>query len=168
MVLHYRCGSPRSYLYSKPFLNITGASATLATGWQVTAPFDAIAWTWVAFIGLYFPLALIYEDVRDMEGDRAVGRRTPVLLVGSKFVRRWFATLLFLMPLAFYFVPARLSDADDWRGILSAAGLALPSWTCAARALLLHDRSADRLTYQLFTLTWILTVATAPLLLARS
>ncbi|MFG3134059.1 UbiA family prenyltransferase [Streptomyces tendae] len=167
VVLHYRWGSPRLYLYWKPFYNIAGASAPLATGWQVTAPFDAIAWTWLGFMALYFPLALIYEDVRDMEGDRAVERRTLALVLGPKFVRRWFATLVLLLPLVFYFVPARLSDAGDWPGIVCAAVLAMPSWFCAVRALRLHKRAADHLTYQLFTLTWALTVATAPLLLAQ-
>lgn len=167
VVLHSRWGSPRFYLYWKPFFNLAGVAVAPATGWQVTAPFDATAWTWLAFMALYFPLALIYEDVRDMEGDRAVGRRTLTLVLGPEFVRRWFATLMFLLPLVFYFVPARLSGAGDWRGILSAAVLAILSWICAARALRLHHRSADQLTYQLFTLTWTLTVATAPLLLAH-
>ncbi|MFE9768153.1 UbiA family prenyltransferase [Streptomyces sp. NPDC005808] len=166
--LTYRWGSPRYYLWWKPAFNVSGAFAPPAVGWQLLAPLDATAWIWVAFVAVYFPLGLIYEDVRDMEGDRATGRRTLALVIGPGFVRRWFAALMVLLPFAFYLTLARMSDVSDWRGVVSAAAIALPSWTCAALALLRHGRSADRLTYQLFYLVWGLTIATAPLLMART
>ncbi|MET8558576.1 hypothetical protein ABZV64_26995 [Streptomyces sp. NPDC004959] len=40
------------------------------------------------------------------------------------------------------------------------------AWTCAARALLRHGRSAERLTYQLYFVALGVTLAAAPLLLA--
>ncbi|MFE6163246.1 UbiA family prenyltransferase [Streptomyces sp. NPDC056486] len=166
--LYYRWGSPRHYIWYKPAFNTSGALFPPASGWALLAPIDSTAWMWLAFVAVYFPLALIYEDVRDMEGDRAVGRRTLALVVGPTLVCRWFATLMVLLPFAFYFTLARASGAGDWKGIVCAAVLGALSWTCAARALLRHGHSADRFTYQLFYVTWGLTFATAPLLLARA
>jgi 4-hydroxybenzoate polyprenyltransferase len=166
LVAAYRWGTARRYLWWKPFFNISGAASTLAVGWQVAAPLDRTAWTWIATVALYFPLALTYEDVRDMEGDRAVGRRTPALIFGPTFVRCWFAALMAFLPFMFYFALARTSGAGDWRGVASAAVLGLLSWVCAARALLRHGRSADRLTLQVFYVVWALTLGTAPLLLS--
>ncbi|MGW5334188.1 UbiA family prenyltransferase [Streptomyces bauhiniae] len=166
--LAYRWGSPRHYLWWKPAFNLTGALAPPAAGWQILAPLDTTAWTWIGFVAVYFTLALIYEDVRDMEGDSAVGRRTPALLFGPAFVRNWFAAFMVVLPVAFYLVPARMSGAGDWRGVVCAAVIGLLSWTCAARALLRRGRSAERLTFQLFFLVWGLTLATAPLLITRA
>ncbi|MEU4675215.1 UbiA family prenyltransferase [Amycolatopsis sp. NPDC023774] len=168
LVVHSRWASPRYYLWWKTPMNISGAVTTLATGWQVSAPLGATAWTWIATVSLYFPLAMIFEDVRDMDGDRAIGRRTPALVFGPTFVRRWFATFSALLPCVVYFGLARPSGAGDWRGVISAVVLGILSWTCAARALRRHSRSADRLTLQLFFLTWVLTLASAPFLLAKA
>ncbi|OMI84715.1 hypothetical protein BSZ07_36135 [Streptomyces sp. M1013] len=166
VVLHYRWGSARHYLWWKPFLNCAGLIFPLATGWQATAPIDATAWTWILLISPYFALAMIYEDVRDMEGDEAVGRRTLALVLGPSLVRGWFAALMVLLPFVFYFALARPSGSNDASELISAALLGTVSWTCAARALLRHGRSAERLTFQLYFTTLVITLATAPLLLA--
>lgn len=166
LVAHPRWASSRHYLWWKPLFNISGAIASFATGWQVTAPLDTTAWIWIATTSLYFSFPMIYEDVRDMDGDRAIGRRTPALVWGEAFVRRWFATFMLSLPCVVYFALAFPSGAGDWRGVVSATVLGILSWICAARALLRHGRSADRFTYQLFCLTWGMTVATAPLMLA--
>jgi 4-hydroxybenzoate polyprenyltransferase len=166
--LAYRWGSPRHYLYWKPAFNFSGASLPIVSGWQVLAPLDSTAWRWIGFVAVYFTLALIYEDVRDMEGDRTVGRRTLTLVVGSAFVRCWFTALMVLLPFVFYVVLARPSGAADWKGLTSAAVIGVLAWTCAARALLRRERGADRVTYQLFYVVWALTLATAPLLIPRT
>ncbi|QRP42975.1 UbiA family prenyltransferase [Amycolatopsis sp. FDAARGOS 1241] len=166
VVLQYRWPSPRHYLWWKPLSNLSYQVVVPAYGWRLSAPLDATVWSWIAIFSGYFTLAFIYEDVRDMAGDRAVGRRTPALVFGPTFVRRWFASIIVLLPFVVYFGLARVSGAQDWRGAASAAVLAILAWTCAARALLRHGRPADRRTFQLYFLTWGLTLATAPLLLA--
>lgn len=132
------------------------------------APIDNTAWTWLVFLGVYMTFALPYEDVRDMDCDLATGRRTFALLLGPTFVRRWFAILMFLYPSVFYHVLARTSGVTEWKQLASVAILAPVSWLCAARALLRHGRSADRLTLLLFYLVWGLILGTAPLLMART
>jgi 4-hydroxybenzoate polyprenyltransferase len=166
--LAYRWGSPRHYLYWKAAFNLSGASFPFVSGWQVVAPLDGTAWRWIGCVAVYFTLALIYEDVRDMEGDRIVGRRTLALVIGPTFVRYWFAALMALLPFVFSFVLARPSGAADWKGLTSAAVIGALSWTCAARALLRRERHADRITYQLFYVVWALTLATAPLLMPQT
>jgi 4-hydroxybenzoate polyprenyltransferase len=166
--LTYRWGSPRQYLYWKVAFNLAGSLLLTASGWQLLAPLDGTAWRWIGFVTVYFVLAMIYEDVRDMEGDRSVGRRTPALVIGPTFVRCWFATFMVLLPFLFYVTLARPSGAAAWKCLTSAAVIGALSWTCAARALLRRERGADRLTYQLFLVVWTLTLATAPLLIPRA
>lgn len=166
VVLQYPWGSPRYYLWWKPIFNMSYQVIASAIGWQLSAQLNATAWTWIAITSIYFTLAYVYEDVRDMEGDSAIGRRTLALVLGPTFVRRWFAAVMVVLPFVVYFGLARASGAEDWRGVVSAVVLGIMAWTCAVRALLWHGRSADRRTYQLFNLIWALTLTTAPLLLA--
>lgn len=166
VIWNSRFAPPRYYLWWKTPQNIVATFVMCTTAWQVTGPLDATAWTWIVTITLYFCFSLIYEDVRDMDGDRAIGRRTPALVFGPTFVRYWFATFMVLLPGVVYFVLVRSSDVDDWRGWVSVGVVGTLSWYCAARALWRQGPAADGLTYQLFSFTWAVTCATAPLLLA--
>jgi 4-hydroxybenzoate polyprenyltransferase len=45
---------------------------------------------------------LPFEDIRDMVGDRAIGRRTFALMVGHWPVRITFAMIMFAIPVVLY------------------------------------------------------------------
>lgn len=159
--------TPRNYLWGKTLSIVVLTTAMLAASWQVVAPLDATAVLWIATIIPPYSLALIYEDVRDMAGDRAIGRRTPALVVGEWPIRIWFAAFTLGIPVLLHFVlfaPAETSA--PWRVAVCDVILAAMSWTCAARALLLHHHKADRLTYQLFILSFATALSTGAILWA--
>lgn len=163
-LLQFLWASDRYYIWWKTPANISGSLTQLATGWSVVAPLDSTAWTWIVTISIYLPLACVFEDVRDTDGDRAVGRRTPPLVFGTTPIRWWFALLMSLLPVAVYLLLIQPVGAPLWRALLPLGLIAIFAWWCAGRALARRNRDADRFTYQLFTLTWAMCIATAPLL----
>lgn len=156
--------SPQYYSWWKTPSVISGAFTQLGTGWQVVAPLDPTAWRWILTISLFMPLACVYEDIRDMPGDRAVGRRTPAIMWGARAVRLWFVALTLALPAVCFVLLIEPAHASLLRTSASVTLLCLLSWTCAARAIRRTDSTADRITYQLFTLTWAAVLATASLL----
>ncbi|MFF9150311.1 hypothetical protein ACF1BN_36255 [Streptomyces sp. NPDC014861] len=143
---------------------MTGTVAQLAAAWQVVSPLDTTTWQWILAIALSYCFALIYEDVRDMEGDRAIGRRTPALLVGPWPIRIWFSALMAGIPPLLHFLLFAPIGAAAWRIVLCDTMLAAVCWTAAVRALLLRHTAADRTTYQLYVLSYIIALATGPIL----
>jgi 4-hydroxybenzoate polyprenyltransferase len=156
--------SPRYYIWWKTPATISGSITQLATGWSVVAALDSTAWTWIVTISIYLPITCVYEDVRDTEGDHAVGRRTAPLVFGPTPIRWWFALLALLLPLVVYVLLVHPARAALWRELLTLGPITILAWWCAARALAYRNTRADRLTYQLFTLTWAMCLAAAPLL----
>ncbi|MHB6910352.1 hypothetical protein [Streptomyces sp. DB-54] len=63
----------------------------LAVGWRLAAPVDATGWTWIIALTALLSPPLRFEDVRDMDGDREIGRRALPLVVGHWPVRIMFA-----------------------------------------------------------------------------
>ncbi|MDQ7730155.1 UbiA family prenyltransferase [Halomonas sp. SpR8] len=164
IVVQSRWAPERGYLWWKPVSNYICQVLMFATGWHLSTSLDASAWSWILAVSAYFTLAYVIEDVRDIKGDRAIGRITLAIVLGRAFICRFFAVFMIFLPV-FYFVLARMSGADDWRGLLAAVIIGALSWTCAARALCLQGHDADKRTYLLYCLTWVLTCASAPLLL---
>jgi 4-hydroxybenzoate polyprenyltransferase len=155
---------PRSYLWCKTPCMIVSTIAQLAAAWQSVSPIDTTALLWILIIPFVFALALPFEDVRDMPGDRAIGRRTPALILGEWPVRIWFATLLAGIPVILHFSLFAPTAAPAWRIGLCDTLLAAACWTPAARGLLLRNTPADRLTYQLLILAYVTTMMTSPVL----
>ncbi|MBT2207720.1 UbiA family prenyltransferase [Actinomadura sp. NEAU-AAG7] len=155
---------PRAYLWCKTPCMILGVVAQLAAAWQSVAPIDSTAWRWILIIAVPFCLALPFEDVRDMAGDHAIGRRTPALVLGEWPLRVWFAGLLAWIPLALHYALFLPTHASGPRILLCDTALAIACWTPALRALLLRNTAADRLTYQLLITAYIIMTLTTPAL----
>ncbi|MFC5183478.1 UbiA family prenyltransferase [Actinomadura harenae] len=155
---------PRAYLWCKTPCMILSTVAQLAAAWQSVAPIDSTAGWWILIIPVLFCLALPFEDVRDMAGDRAVGRRTPVLVLGEWPLRIWFAGLLACIPFALHYALYLPTRAPGPRILFCDMALAIACWTPALRALLLRNTAADRLTYQLLITAYVITMLTGPVL----
>jgi len=156
---------PRHYIFVKWPAMVCGAIAQLAAAWRIGGPLDSTGWTWILVITITFIAALPFEDVRDMAGDRAIGRRTLALTVGPWPVRIWFATVTAVLPVVLYLLLYRRSHAGTPVILTCSAVVAALSWTTTARSLCRRTVPADRITYLLFTITYCVAVAMAlPLL----
>jgi 4-hydroxybenzoate polyprenyltransferase len=160
----WKWAPPHRYTWWKTPTTMSGAFTQLGTGWQVVAPLDSTAWRWMVVVCIYMPLACVYEDVRDMPGDRVIGRRTAPLIWGDRPVRIWFAAFLVALPAVSYALLIGPEHASPTRTISSLILLCLLAWMCAVRALRRSGNTQDRFTYQFFTLTWAVVLGTASLL----
>lgn len=156
--------SHRNYLWSKPISMITGVTAQIGCTWQLVQPLDQTAWRWVAVLALIYPLGLVFEDVRDMAGDREIGRRTPALVFGHWPIRVWSASIAVAIPFIAHLLLFGPADVSEWRIVLSDLIVATACWTFAIRAVLLRNHPADRVTYQLYILSYVLVIGMGSIL----
>lgn len=156
--------TPRQGVRIKPLVMLLGTIAQLAAAWRIVAPLDATGWTWVLVISIAFNLPLPFEDVRDMAGDRQIGRLTIALTIGHWPVRIWFASVMACLPIALHLLLFAPSHAGPTVLACDTAIAAL-SWTAAACGLLIRTVFADRVTYLLYNFTYCAALASGLVLL---
>ncbi|MFI9150319.1 hypothetical protein [Streptomyces sp. NPDC053367] len=143
---------------------VAGGVAILAAAWRPADPLDAVARQWIRTVVVACSLALVFEDVRDTGGDRAVGRRTAALVLGAWPVRLWFAALLTAIPVVAHILLFAPTGADPARIALCDAALATAGRVPAVRALVLRHRDPDRVTYQLYIVSYVVVLSAGPVL----
>lgn len=155
----------RKDLVTKPVVMVLGTIAQLAAAWQLVAPIDGVGWTWILTISIAFNLPLRFEDVRDVDGDRRVGRTTWPMVVGHWPVRWWFAITIAGVPIALHAL-LYLPSPAPWPIIaLCDAALAALCWLAAIRGLLLRSVRADRSTYLMYTYAYCLALISGGVML---
>lgn len=150
--------------YFKNFSMSLGIVAQLAAAWQIVMPITPIAWRWISvFAGVIFILVSL-QDLRDIAGDRANGRRTFPMVFGEQATRYLLGVCFGLLPLVVHFwlmLPAG-ATLPVW---LCDLGLAIVSWTIAWRILMYRTPRADHYTYLLFTYWYCLAVLSSVIVL---
>ncbi|MGW8953935.1 UbiA family prenyltransferase [Streptomyces sp. NPDC055709] len=150
---------PRHYLFVKQVAMGIGLVAQLAAAWRIAAPLDTVAWSWVLTLAVAFLAPMPFEDVRDMDGDRRIGRRTLALSVGHWPVRIWFAVTMTALPLALYLLLFRTSHAAPVTLAVCTTVVTITCWSVAIRSLLFRTASADRTTYLVYTFAYCEVIA---------
>ncbi len=150
--LLYDYAGGAKHWYGKTLLGGIGVTSEIGAAWQLVEPtMPAMVWRWIAVIGLYLITLMAVQDLRDMAGDRAVGRRTMPLVFGESVSRQVIAAGYFGFPIVVHYcliVPVGLSlTAIVWDILL--AGFSV---TIGLRTLLCHGPRADHRTYVGFTL----------------
>lgn len=146
--------------YGKNFAMSLGTAAELAAAWQIAAPITPFAWRWIGVLAIaMFPL-FSAQDLRDMVGDRAIGRNTMPLAIGEQLTRRLLAVGFTLLPLLVYLVALAPTD-NPVAAVACGAVLAIISFTVAVRLLWGRSPEADHRTYMLFTYWYCFALATA-------
>jgi 4-hydroxybenzoate polyprenyltransferase len=153
----------KTWLYKH--INITvGTGAMMAAAWQIVTPLTPIAIQWIVATSLLvFPLITI-QDLRDIEGDAKVGRRTLPIVIGAWPTRILILVSFLLAPWITHvtmFAPLGLTLP----GVLSEVGLTLTCVIVAIRTLLLRNKAADHRTYMVFTYWYCFLLASAILVL---
>ncbi|WP_330256434.1 UbiA family prenyltransferase [Nocardia sp. NBC_00565] len=156
-VFHNHLGGARA-AWGKNAAMVAGTIAQLAAAWQIVTPLTAAAWTWILTIAIPLGVLVSLQDLRDIDGDLAIGRRTAVAVVGETACRWFFAAAFTGYPVALYLLLYR--HAPTIAMLLGGAG-ALLSLTIAYRVVRLRSRRADHTTYLLYTLWYCVTLASA-------
>ncbi|MDZ8186422.1 MAG: UbiA family prenyltransferase [Nostoc sp. ChiSLP02] len=149
VIVHDCLGLSHHWLTKNLFI-AGGIFSIFAAAWQMVTPLTAIAWEWIGFLaGVWLVLAHI-QDLRDMEGDRTVGRKTFPLVFGEMTSRVVLSLGFGLLPL-FVHIILMLPAGNHFAVLLWDGILAIASWSIAARILVYRTSQADRRTYMLFT-----------------
>lgn len=156
-VFHNLLGGARA-LWGKNAAMVAGTIAQLAAAWQIVTPLTPAAWTWITAIAIPLSLLVSLQDLRDVDGDMAVGRRTAAVVFGEMVCRRFFAAAFTVYPIAMHFLIYR--NAPGAAALLGVVA-ALLSFVIAYRVLRRRDRRADHTTYLLYTYWYCLTLASS-------
>ncbi|MEU1377782.1 UbiA family prenyltransferase [Streptomyces triculaminicus] len=151
VVAHNYLGSDR-YWPTKNLHTILGALTQTAAAWQMTGPIQPNGWRWITAATCYWSLVFI-QDLRDIDGDTAAGRRTLPMALGNQQTRLILAAGLLLLPVLAHLLlvetTPHLATAHAWEPVLAGASACI-----ALRILLLRTPRSDRITYQLYCWTW--------------
>lgn len=151
-LLHNFYGGSSHWL-TKNFLMALGIIAQLACAWQLVAPITLMAWYWIVLMSVVIFAVIALQDLRDIRGDRAIGRHTLPLELGETRTRGLLAVDFAVLPVGLHIwllAPGGITSAS----LLCSLLLAALSWTIAARVWLYRTPHADHQTYMLFTYTY--------------
>ncbi len=159
LVLHNQGLWSRHY-WTKNLVMVTGSVAQLAAAWEMVRPLTPVVWAWILVPALTLLSHVSLQDMRDIEGDRAIGRRTLPIVFGERWSRLFLAIAFGLLPLATHFVLMAPEGSRPDVLVLNVL-LASLSLTIAGRVLWLRSPSADHVSYMLYTYWYCFVLAAA-------
>ncbi|WP_280454330.1 UbiA family prenyltransferase [Nocardia brasiliensis] len=163
-IFHNHLGGART-MWGKNAAMVAGTIAQLAGAWQITTPLNSTAWMWILSIALPLTVLVSLQDLRDVNGDVAVGRRTAITVFGEQSCRRFFAAAFAVYPVLLYVLLYRHTPtAAQASGVVAA----LLSFVIAGRVARLRTRRADNFTYLLYTYWYCATLISAAVACALS
>lgn len=146
----------------KNLCNGIGVFLLTAATWQIATPLTSTSWRWVIFMASIVAILSPLQDLRDVPGDIAAGRRTIPIALGDIPARICLAAGFTALPIGAYFT---LYNPSPHRGWALAAALIslLMSWTIVYRLRRRDDTEHDQRTYRLweqwFTFIFISSIA---------
>lgn len=143
------CGWDRHWFTKNVIVMAFGVLVELAATWELVTPLTPSAWRWVLVLSATIGVTSILQDMRDVAGDRAVGRWTLPVAMGEDAARWAMATLFALAPLA---VHLGLMSHGGGAKVL-VCDVALGAWSLVIAARILRDRAprAAHATYMFYT-----------------
>ncbi len=162
-VFHDHLGGARRF-WGKNAAMVAGTIAQLAAAWQIVTPLSRPAWTWILAIAVPLGVLVSLQDLRDVRGDIAIGRRTAVTVFGDRTCRYLFAGAFALYPFGLY---ALLYRHSGWPAMALGGVCAAVAFSIAYRVVAMRGPRADHTTYMLYTYWYCLTLASAIAALAH-
>jgi 4-hydroxybenzoate polyprenyltransferase len=143
-----------------------GAVVQLTATWGLVSPAASLPWSWICVASLLAGIGYNTQDIRDVAGDRLVGRKTMPIAWGEKKARIALSFVLFAIPVIQYLV---LRSPRPGFGLVFSAAIGIPGaviWLSAVCFLLFRNPRSDNWSYQLFCCWWCSTLLLQPLAVA--
>jgi len=162
-VLYNAAGWDRHWLGRNVLIGV-GVVTQLAAAWSIALEPTSRVWTWIGVLAgaVFFLIPL--ADLRDVHGDREVGRRTLPIAWGETPARIYLALALLVLPVLLPLLPTRDTGRPAvvliFEGLLGAIGVAL-----SYRVLVLRGRERDHTTYRVFEIWYTLLLGSAVVLI---
>ncbi|MDJ0799710.1 MAG: UbiA family prenyltransferase [Calothrix sp. MO_167.B12] len=132
----------------------------LGASWQLVTPLTPKVWHWIFLLAAMISCVIHIQDLRDIEGDRAISRNTFPIAFGESFTRITLCCTFGLLPLLVHFAIASFA-LSSWQFLLFDGVLAIGCWSIATRLIYYRSPQADHQTYMLFTYWYTVAVASA-------
>ncbi|MEU9349416.1 UbiA family prenyltransferase [Streptomyces sp. NPDC048278] len=136
--------------YGKNLCIVIATFAQLAAAWEIAGPLTPYGWRLIAAITFLFNLIMSIQDLRDITGDREVGRRTLPMVIGEGPTRVAAAVGLGALPVAVHFWIFGTAS-EHVLPLTCEVVLTCVGWATAVRVLRFRDPVGDHRTYQLYT-----------------
>ncbi|MBD6619160.1 prenyltransferase [Komarekiella sp. 'clone 1'] len=150
--------------FTKGLVIGVGAVAELAAAWEIVTPITPIAWRWIFMMGVFWTTLVAVQDFRDMEGDRAIGRKTLPMVIGETASRVILCLGFTFLPLVIHLV-LMMPAGNTLNVLVCELGLTVLCWIIATRIMLYRNPQADHHTYMLLTYWFCLVLASAIIIL---
>ncbi|WP_169708710.1 UbiA family prenyltransferase [Trinickia terrae] len=147
-LLHAHLGLSRQW-WAKSVLPPLALLSMMAAQWQAMAPMSFEIWRWGAWMLGMTVMTIAVQDLRDLDGDRAVGRRTFPMVFGESFARVLFA-IAFVSLLLPEFLLMRVSRHTPPQVDVCFIVSVLLSLILAWRVINRHGRAEDHRTYRVW------------------
>jgi 4-hydroxybenzoate polyprenyltransferase len=147
-VAHNFLNLSKRWLLKCGFMSV-GIVAQLAAAWAMVTPLTSLAHTWIVVIALLIFPTVSLQDLRDMAGDRCLGRKTLPLVAGDRLTRILLSACFVLQPVVVHF--ELMAAFGGPLAVLCESITAALSLFIAARIILCRHPAADHMTYLLYT-----------------
>uniref|UniRef100_A0A093UXV2 Digeranylgeranylglyceryl phosphate synthase n=1 Tax=Talaromyces marneffei PM1 TaxID=1077442 RepID=A0A093UXV2_TALMA len=131
-----------------------GCIAQLTAGWAIGGSSPEMGWDWIKYITLYMLWPIPLQDLRDVPGDKAVGRLTTPILMGDTISRIYISAGICVSQ--YLLVRYRILEYRyDISTIILSALLAVMSLAVVVRLFAWRTVTADRYSYWLYTVIYV-------------
>jgi 4-hydroxybenzoate polyprenyltransferase len=144
----------RMYFAWKPFSNFSGAVTQLTGGWAIVGPLNGTAVTWALILSVMVVTGMPIEDVRDVDGDVAAGRRSLPMMLGARSVAAVFAALMAAWPFIGWALIVRHVDLTMYEACSLGLVFVL-SYAAGLSALNVRSMASQKRAYILYSLVHV-------------
>ncbi|MFC4494397.1 UbiA family prenyltransferase [Streptomyces ovatisporus] len=162
-MLHYAWGGHRHW-FGKNLLIALGVVSQLAAAWQMVTPITTAVWQWIVTMAALTFLIIGIQDLRDVEGDRLLARRTMPIALGDTRCRLVLGVCCVALLPVTHFVMVAPAGFHWWTVVIDAV-LGGASLLLAGRVVLLRGPAEDHRTQRVVEWWYTFVLATAIVLL---
>ncbi|RAK95224.1 UbiA family prenyltransferase [Aspergillus ibericus CBS 121593] len=131
-----------------------GCIAQLKAAWAIGGSPPDMGWAWIKIITLYMLWPIPLQDLRDVPGDLAAGRRTTPILLGDMPARIYISAGIVVSQ--FLLIKYRiLAYRYDTSTMILSAALVLMTVGCIFRLFAFRSLTSDRFSYWLYTVIYV-------------
>lgn len=159
-IILYDFGNWGKHWLGRNVLLVVIAYSSLVAAWTMVSPLDQTACQWILTLSISFGLLINIQELRDLAGDKSVGRRTLPIVIGETTTRISLCIGFFLfMPIVhcYLLMPHGLSFVS----LTCDLAQAVMSCLIISRLLLNRSPEDDEMSYQLTSYLYLLLIVGA-------
>lgn len=137
-----------------------GLVALMAPAWELVTPLTPVIWKWIIILAIVVGITINLQDLRDMPGDRLMGRKTLPISWGEKRARITLSISFILLAIVIHW-GLMMPAGHSWKVVLCDLFLALTNIVIAVRIIRSNSSRKDHKTYMLYTYWYCCVMASA-------